>query len=209
MPTHKPFITDLRLSIIALHGLGGSWDSSWTTEDGHNWLQSLLPATFPSSRVLSLHCPRLLLRFKTDEADVSDLIEEIIEERERRERSNAPIVFIGHSFGGSLLKQVYITTHRERSTRPDLRALHDSIRAFVFFGTPHRSLNHADYGAVYRLLYRGSTSSVGGTASELEDAFANLTRLNTDFRQLNGEELPACCFHEKLKSQVGLEQVRG
>lgn len=38
-------------SIIAVHGLGGHREKSWTTENGVNWLESLLPVDLPETRI--------------------------------------------------------------------------------------------------------------------------------------------------------------
>lgn len=40
-------------SIVAVHGLGGHRENSWTADDGTNWLQSLLPRDLPDCRILS------------------------------------------------------------------------------------------------------------------------------------------------------------
>lgn len=38
-------------SIIAVHGLGGHREKSWTTESGVNWLKNLLPVDLPDTRI--------------------------------------------------------------------------------------------------------------------------------------------------------------
>ena len=40
-------------SIVAVHGLNGHRERSWTADDGTNWLQSLLPRDMPDCRILS------------------------------------------------------------------------------------------------------------------------------------------------------------
>ena len=40
-------------SIVAVHGLGGHREKSWTTPRGTNWLQSLLPRDIPNSRIMT------------------------------------------------------------------------------------------------------------------------------------------------------------
>lgn len=40
-------------SIIAVHGLNGHRENSWTAANGVNWLHNLLPGDMPNTRVLS------------------------------------------------------------------------------------------------------------------------------------------------------------
>lgn len=41
-------------SIVAVHGLNGHWERSWTSSSsGRNWLSDLLPDDIPSARILS------------------------------------------------------------------------------------------------------------------------------------------------------------
>jgi hypothetical protein len=40
-------------SIIAVHGLGGHGEKSWTADDGTNWLQSILPEDLPNCRIFT------------------------------------------------------------------------------------------------------------------------------------------------------------
>jgi hypothetical protein len=40
-------------SIVAVHGLRGHREKSWTADDRTNWLQSLLPEDLPNCRIFS------------------------------------------------------------------------------------------------------------------------------------------------------------
>jgi hypothetical protein len=40
-------------SIVAVHGLNGHREKTWTTEGGVNWLRVLLPEEIPHARILS------------------------------------------------------------------------------------------------------------------------------------------------------------
>lgn len=51
-----PFFQEAKLiivSIVAVHGLGGHRENSWTADNGTNWLESLLPRDLPDCRILS------------------------------------------------------------------------------------------------------------------------------------------------------------
>jgi hypothetical protein len=40
-------------SIVAVHGLDGKRDKSWTAKNGVNWLRDLLPLDIPQARIFS------------------------------------------------------------------------------------------------------------------------------------------------------------
>ena len=40
-------------SIVAIHGLGGHWKETWTTDNGTFWLEDPLPHDLPNAHILS------------------------------------------------------------------------------------------------------------------------------------------------------------
>ena len=110
---------------MAVHGLGGSWDKSWTDlRTGHFWLRDSLPRRLPDSRVLSygykattkatsrsmeeiaakLLAELLELRGSTDvRRDDRDLVRN---RTHRFQSQRRPLLFLAHSIGGPLLKGV-------------------------------------------------------------------------------------------------------
>jgi hypothetical protein len=40
-------------SIVAIHGLNGHSEKTWTAENGVNWLRDLLPGDLPDARIFS------------------------------------------------------------------------------------------------------------------------------------------------------------
>lgn len=150
----------------------------------------------------------MLQWFKHDDKLLASLVEELIHNREDSERSDAPIIFIGHSLGGTLLKQIYVVTHKDRESGRGFQSLHEYIRAYIFLATPQNTIVFEDIGALFRTLDRDSPFALGGNENDLEEALMITDRINDDFRRLDGEELPASCFHERLTSMIGLQQVR-
>jgi hypothetical protein len=202
-------VLKITTSIVALHGLGGTWDSSWTKATGGSWLLDVLPSKYPSSRILSYQCPDLLHHLKADDINVSSLLDELVYTRREAGRIQIPIIFVGHSLGGSILKQIYVVTHPTRETRSDLRELNQSICGYLFLGTPQKSIVYQDIGSLCRAFERESERSLGGNVDDLEEALnVVVTRINEDFRRLLGEELPACCFYETRKTWIGVKEVR-
>ena len=46
-------LTPGAFSIVAVHGLGGNWQGTWTAENGKLWLRDFLPLQLPSARIMS------------------------------------------------------------------------------------------------------------------------------------------------------------
>ncbi|KAF5576704.1 calcium-independent phospholipase [Fusarium pseudoanthophilum] len=194
--------------IIALHGLGGDWNRTWSSF-GYCWLKHALVPKFPSCRILSLNYPDMLSILSAHPPDINGLIHDIIRDRRQENRSKSPIIFLGHSFGGTLLKQMYVATHPSNTDDPDYKALHSHIRGYVFFGTIHkdRDMSRArlEVPEFWRALSRGASGTLGGHSHELEKAMYTTFRVNHAFRRLGGENLLINCFYE-TKGPGGLSR---
>lgn len=101
------------VDIVAIHGLNGHREETWTDpETGLQWLSdsSCLPRDIPTARVLTFGYNSKTY-FSRSESDIPDFASEFLwalkaqrtsaEERQRR------IVFIRHSLGGLVFKQVH------------------------------------------------------------------------------------------------------
>ncbi|KAF5556322.1 calcium-independent phospholipase [Fusarium phyllophilum] len=141
--------------------------------------------------------------------DINGLIHDITRDRRQENRSKSPIIFLGHSFGGTVLKQVYVATHPSNTDDPEYKALHSHIRGYVFFGTIHkdRDMSRAklEVPEFWRALSRGASGTLGGHSHELEKAMYTTFRVNHAFRRLGGENLLINCFYE-TKGPGGLSR---
>ncbi|KAI1195277.1 ARM repeat-containing protein [Nemania serpens] len=99
--------------IVAVHGLGADPEHTWEgvdLEDKHtrvHLLRGLLPKDFPNARILSYkHNADWLFDSPTQSTDdVSQRLMRHLGEQRNRSGSNLPIIFIGHSFGGLVIKK--------------------------------------------------------------------------------------------------------
>jgi len=76
-------------SVIAVHGLGGDWERTWTNENtGIFWLKDCLPHDVESARVMSFEY-NAAFAFGGSTADVGDhakdLLSDLIDKREQDE----------------------------------------------------------------------------------------------------------------------------
>jgi hypothetical protein len=95
-------------SIVAVHGLGGGWDTTWTDENGELWLRDFLPLDLPRARIMSYgyNVHTAFSKAVTNISDVAaSLLNRLDNERQPHERKR-PIIFISHNLGGIIVKKV-------------------------------------------------------------------------------------------------------
>ncbi|KAI9767544.1 MAG: hypothetical protein M1840_005581 [Geoglossum simile] len=147
-------VRDYNSDIIAVHGLGGDWEKTWTDENGKHWLRDFLPSQIPTARIMS-YGYNSKTAFSKAATDIDDeakmLLDRIHGERQTEGASKRPIIFVSHSLGGIVVKKVLIIAH-ERSDHYG-RFL-NCVQGVVFLGVPHRGSDLAYWGTfAANLLY--------------------------------------------------------
>ncbi|KAI1201427.1 Alpha/Beta hydrolase protein [Nemania serpens] len=133
------------LDIIAVHGLNGHYRNTWTYKPGSPaetmWLADLLPDQLPGSRVMSFEYDASVESMAVGTIrDIARTMFELL--KDKRENLDIPIVFIGHSLGGIVIKQALVLA--EQSER-DFPGMTKHTKGIVFFGTPHRGADAAQW----------------------------------------------------------------
>jgi hypothetical protein len=100
-------------SIIAVHGLGGHWNHTWTGDTQKNWLRHFLPVQLQeagiAARVMSYgyDSSTAFTKAVTDIDDVAGmLLDRLDGDRQSQAEKSRPIIFIAHSLGGIVVKKV-------------------------------------------------------------------------------------------------------
>ncbi|TVY49381.1 Protein SERAC1 [Lachnellula occidentalis] len=138
---------ELNLDIIAIHGLNGDREHTWTEPKSHKlWLRDFLPNDLPRARVMVFGYDATPI-FANSTAGIvehaRDLLRCLVEMREGRDETKRPLIFIGHSLGGLVIKQALIIAERERRY---YKHIYQSTGGVIFFGTPHQGSSMADIG---------------------------------------------------------------
>jgi predicted alpha/beta-fold hydrolase len=98
-------------SIIAVHGLGGDWEKTWTDDNGALWLRDFLPSQLPSARIMS-YGYNSSTAFSKAVTDINDeaamLLDRLDGERQNEDQKARPIIFVSHSLGGIVVKKVCV-----------------------------------------------------------------------------------------------------
>ena len=108
------------------------------------------------------------------------------------QESNRPIIFVAHSLGGIIVKQALVWAHRE----PQYQTIKKHTLGVVFFGTPHRGSDKANYG---KILANVATGMMHKPKSKLINALQNnseqLMRLTSEFK-FEAPDMEIMTFYE-------------
>ncbi|KAI9763914.1 MAG: hypothetical protein M1840_009026 [Geoglossum simile] len=129
------------VDIIAVTGLAGHAFGSWASRNEPSmWLRDFLPESITNARILSYGYDTILPGSRST-ASILELSRKFLESvkaiRSQREKYR-PIIFIGHSLGGLVVKQALVQA--AEGSQDDIAILM-SCYAVVFFGVPNRGLN--------------------------------------------------------------------
>ncbi|KAJ3568871.1 hypothetical protein NPX13_g6271 [Xylaria arbuscula] len=134
------------VDIIAIHGLNGNADTTWTHENGTMWVRDILPGFIPGCRVYTYGYPSEVA-FSSSLASVKDvsrgLLSAVRDLHEDTGKDRRSIIFLCHSLGGIVCKQALIFAHSDADRYGSLMRC---VIGLVFLGTPHRGSEVADLG---------------------------------------------------------------
>ncbi|KAK4077222.1 hypothetical protein Purlil1_12436 [Purpureocillium lilacinum] len=182
-----------KFEIVAVHGLGADPEHTWTHaaptasvgrcqeptatayRPAHNprihLLRDLLRLDFPDARILSFeHNSNWLTDapVKTSEEIGNSLLREI-----KDKRSHLPIIFIGHSLGGIIIKHALCGQ--------DAKEAVDDTSGIIFLGTPHLGSSASVAGAILAFA-TGLLGSDTTLLLSLKSHDAQLSNLAARFR---------------------------
>ncbi|KAA8909379.1 hypothetical protein FN846DRAFT_942526 [Sphaerosporella brunnea] len=138
-----------QVDIIAVTGLAGHAYGSWRAPESHKmWLRDFLPKDFRNAgldvRVLTYGYNAKLVgsasssSFRDFAKQFTSAVNNARSLPSERER---PIIFIGHSIGGLVIKQA-LADARPPDHSEEQRRMFNSSAALFFFGVPNKGLNN-------------------------------------------------------------------
>ncbi|KAI0975662.1 armadillo-type protein [Xylaria arbuscula] len=210
--------SNAKFEIVAVHGLGAHPEYTWTchapaTGDGPrrriHLLRDLLTESFPEARILSFaHNSDWLGKapITTAQEIGAGLLDQLVQDRENR-KQRLPIIFIGHSFGGIVIKEALC-----RSTRAK-HIVHDTS-GILFLGTPHQGSPLSVFGSVVARV-TGFLGSSTGLLFTLQHHSSQLSDLDSRFDDVRKglKDAIICSIYEKMPTymlgwlSVGLRSV--
>lgn len=170
---------EVRAKIIFVHGLLGSAEKTWLSKDKENPYWPLwLSADIPNVRIATISYNTNVsdwLSSSMPREDIAASLAPII--AADKECISVPLIFIGHSLGGLIIKQ--IVRRMEMLAKRDLiyRSILHNIKLVMFLGTPQFGSRIASLGGKFRALV--NTSSL---TQSLETDNPGLRELNDWYR---------------------------
>ncbi|KAL4790496.1 hypothetical protein BDV19DRAFT_372146 [Aspergillus venezuelensis] len=136
------------IDIVAVHGLNpiNSTDHAFNTwrkpldNKGCLWLRDCFPKAQPNARIYLYEynsSPVFGSAKDSFVGEANQLLDEIYGERWQM-NGNTPLILVGHSLGGILIKQALVNAWANQR----YRGIKEATHALVFFGTPHAGPSH-------------------------------------------------------------------
>ncbi|KAF3073926.1 hypothetical protein CFAM422_003506 [Trichoderma lentiforme] len=135
-------LQDTLVDIIAVTGLAGHAFGSWKSKSKPDmWLRDFLPGSIPNARVLTYGYDTKLpgSRSKSSILELSRKLLESIKTTRDESTKHRPLILIGHSLGGLVVKQALVQA--SEGSEDDL-AVFRSCYAVMFFAVPNRGLDN-------------------------------------------------------------------
>lgn len=146
---HPRFIDGIhKFDIVFIHGLLGSIFRTWRQADSSKersdytrcWPESWLANDISGLRILAVDYHSSIFERKGDcsseKRSLIDRGETLINELIAAGVGKRPVIFVGHSMGGLLIKQILINS--AQSSLPSHRNLLNQVKGIVFYSVPHK-----------------------------------------------------------------------
>ncbi|WP_292717254.1 ABC-three component system protein [Mesorhizobium sp.] len=155
--------------VVFVHGLTGDYRETWTHKNGTFWPRWLAD-DFSSLNVYSAgYDSSIFLNFlKGDGASLADRATMLLDRLLSRKAPNRPILFITHSLGGLIVKQMLRKSHDASNVRR--KRLCKNLAGVVFIATPHQGAQFAkSVNSVLQILTSKSVKELSHGADSLID----------------------------------------
>ncbi|RDW65591.1 hypothetical protein BP5796_10283 [Coleophoma crateriformis] len=132
---------DHKVDIIAVSGLGGHAFGSFKERGGnHMWVRDALPKDLKTARVFIYGYDAHLTKSESfqDLEDLSSTFRQSVQAIKRDRNSPKPLIYIAHSLGGLLVKEMLYQMHRDPE---EGRRILRSTYGLLFFGVPNRGMD--------------------------------------------------------------------
>ncbi|KJZ70126.1 hypothetical protein HIM_10496 [Hirsutella minnesotensis 3608] len=204
---------DHKVDVIAISGLGGHAFGSFKDRGGeHMWLRDALPYDLRSEdtdRPMAR-----LMTFGYDSAVAESQSMQNLEDLATAFHNSIlplasssqikPILFIAHSLGGLIVKQMLISL--ARSENEDDQKIVQAVYGIVFFGVPHDGM---DISSLLPMVGEGPNMFLVQSISQINSQILSIQQ--RDFHAVLGAEGKSeiVCFYETLQSPTAKKDENG
>jgi len=180
------------VDVILVHGLNGHPASTWTHRSTMFYWPWELRKHLPEARVMVYgYDADISPQFATNLIRIKGLAEtflsSLVNKRQEDNEANRPLIFVGHSLGGLVIKKTLILASQAVITEADdAHLVYKSTKGLMFFGTPNAG---SAAGRAHRVQILQKIAKVAFTEvppkleSALESHSDELLDLADDFRK--------------------------
>ena len=175
------------IDVVAVHGLQGDPFTTWESKDGGTWLEDILPKEVPSARIMTFGYDSIVA-FSTTVSTIDDKARALLNYLSQKRlglpaESSRPIVLIGHSLGGILIKKALILANDRHMSIPRFKDIRDNTKAIAFLGVPHRGSDAAWWATFAANAVKVGTAGVSTNTTLVADLRKNSTTLKDISKQ--------------------------
>ncbi|KAI9830205.1 MAG: Nucleolar protein 9 [Phylliscum demangeonii] len=142
-------------NLVFVHGLRGHPLDTWK-KDEIVWPRDLLPDDVPNARILTFGYQADAVSFFNHVSHSSifqhaqNLLQDLQLKRRTADEKKRPIIFIGHSLGGLVIKDALCKAYEYhmQNRQPRAAAILVSTTGVIFLGTPHRGSSQTAWAKV-------------------------------------------------------------
>lgn len=190
------------VDVVAVHGLQGDAYKTWEYENGTLWLRDLLPEEVPRARIMTFGYDSTIA-FSNSVARIEDKALDLLNNvgaLRGKDTDRRPVVFIGHSLGGIVVKKALILAH-ERSSDPVFKDILINTKAIAFLGVPHKGSDSAWWAHFAANALKGASIGITTHNALVADLRKDSSALSTISRQFidRGRDLSIYTFYETLR----------
>jgi tetratricopeptide (TPR) repeat protein len=155
---------EVKRHVIFVHGLDGDPQKTWTSPpppppDNRLW-PTWLAADIDGLAVWSLGYEAPALEWRGSAMALADRAGNVLSLLEVENRlATGDLIFVGHSLGGLVIKQLLRKASDAASRRAEALSLIERTRKVAFLATPHLGADLAGWGERFRALFRPSEAA--------------------------------------------------
>lgn len=206
------------VDIVAVHGLNGHRINTWRCSDlgnGTSWLNNkeMLPSRIPKARIMTFGYGA----GDTSEVQVISRVRELALEllqslhEKREDQSTVPLIFICHSLGGLVVKELLCIANQDHEGPYFPIAMR--TENLIFFGTPHQADSGSSWDDLLFDIALASTEGDPGKrrkvmASVIHTGSAVLKEVSERFYTYASQYHALSFYETKATEVIGLEVVK-